>query len=73
MPIDCDDEYWDHPDPELAFERPTELPGPLPWECQDNGQNDKSDFRGSEMEMGLALGLNNIVVVSWNLDFQIKR
>ncbi|KAJ7584210.1 fungal-specific transcription factor domain-containing protein [Mycena floridula] len=26
MPIDCDDEYWEHPDPDLAFKQPDNKP-----------------------------------------------
>ncbi|KAJ7578350.1 fungal-specific transcription factor domain-containing protein [Mycena floridula] len=26
MPIDCDDEYWEHPDPDLAFKQPGNKP-----------------------------------------------
>ncbi|KAJ2915986.1 hypothetical protein MD484_g4433, partial [Candolleomyces efflorescens] len=26
MPSECDDEYWDHPDPALAFKQPPEIP-----------------------------------------------
>ncbi|KAJ2915983.1 hypothetical protein MD484_g4431, partial [Candolleomyces efflorescens] len=26
MPLDCDDEYWEHPNPELAFKQPPGVP-----------------------------------------------
>jgi len=26
MPVDCDDEYWDHPDPEQRFNQPANIP-----------------------------------------------
>ncbi|KZT29634.1 hypothetical protein NEOLEDRAFT_1055289 [Neolentinus lepideus HHB14362 ss-1] len=29
MPMECDDEYWDHPDPEKAFKQPSNRPSKL--------------------------------------------
>ncbi|KAK7034648.1 Gypsy retrotransposon integrase-like protein 1 [Paramarasmius palmivorus] len=26
LPVDCDDEYWEHPDPEMAFKQPPGVP-----------------------------------------------
>ncbi|EEB97207.1 hypothetical protein MPER_03521, partial [Moniliophthora perniciosa FA553] len=26
MPAECDDEYWEHPDPEMAFKQPSGRP-----------------------------------------------
>lgn len=28
-PIDCDDEYWDHPDPALNFQQPVGKPSTM--------------------------------------------
>ncbi|KAJ2932550.1 hypothetical protein H1R20_g4546, partial [Candolleomyces eurysporus] len=33
MPIDCDDEYWDHPDAELAFKQPPGVPSKASYFC----------------------------------------
>ncbi|KAJ2927989.1 hypothetical protein H1R20_g9099, partial [Candolleomyces eurysporus] len=33
MPIDCDDEYWDHPNPELAFKQPPGVPSKVSYFC----------------------------------------
>ncbi|KAF9022054.1 hypothetical protein BDZ89DRAFT_1137589 [Hymenopellis radicata] len=33
-PIDCDDEYWDHPDPRLNFRQPTNKPSSLTFFIQ---------------------------------------
>ncbi|KIJ13153.1 hypothetical protein PAXINDRAFT_100848 [Paxillus involutus ATCC 200175] len=29
LPIECDDEYWDHPDPEQAFKQPPDKPSTI--------------------------------------------
>ncbi|KAF9073616.1 putative fungal-specific transcription factor [Rhodocollybia butyracea] len=29
LPINCDDEYWEHPDPDMAFKQPTGTPSKL--------------------------------------------
>ncbi|KAF9073615.1 putative fungal-specific transcription factor [Rhodocollybia butyracea] len=29
LPIDCDDEYWEHPDPDMAFKQPPRTPSKL--------------------------------------------
>lgn len=26
LPVECDDHYWEHPDPELAFKQPEDKP-----------------------------------------------
>ncbi|KAJ7595714.1 fungal-specific transcription factor domain-containing protein [Mycena floridula] len=31
LPAECDDEYWDHPDPEQAFKQPAEKPSKLTY------------------------------------------
>jgi hypothetical protein len=31
MPIDCDDEYWYHPDPSQAFKQPQDKPSSLSY------------------------------------------
>lgn len=34
LPIDCDDEYWEQGDPELAFEQPPGKPSTMSyWTC----------------------------------------
>ncbi|KAJ4468790.1 fungal-specific transcription factor domain-containing protein [Lentinula aciculospora] len=34
LPIDCDDEYWDHPDPSLTFQQPAGQPSMMSyWIC----------------------------------------
>ncbi|KAJ4490959.1 fungal-specific transcription factor domain-containing protein [Lentinula aciculospora] len=34
LPIDCDDEYWDHPDPGKAFQQPPDRPSTMSyWIC----------------------------------------
>ncbi|KAJ7586336.1 fungal-specific transcription factor domain-containing protein [Mycena floridula] len=29
LPVDCDDEYWEHPDPEKAFQQPPDKPSTM--------------------------------------------
>ena len=29
FPIDCDDEYWEHPDPQQAFKQPPDKPSTI--------------------------------------------
>jgi hypothetical protein len=31
LPIECDDEYWDHPDPELRFKQPPGKPSKVSY------------------------------------------
>lgn len=31
LPCDCDDEYWEHPDPELAFKQPPGRPSSVAY------------------------------------------
>ncbi|KAG6828005.1 hypothetical protein H0H92_009697 [Tricholoma furcatifolium] len=31
LPIECDDEYWDHPDPALAFKQPPDRPSAIAY------------------------------------------
>lgn len=31
LPIECDDEYWDHPDPSLAFQQPAGKPSTIAY------------------------------------------
>jgi hypothetical protein len=31
LPVECDDEYWEHPDPQQAFKQPTTKPSVIAY------------------------------------------
>ena len=50
LPVDCDDEYWDHPDPEQRFKQPANKPSSV-----------KSFILTIKLQQILAVSLRTIV------------